>query len=151
MSLFDDAPDAAPPLHVPDMTLPANARVGSDGTVACVSCQKRLPLAQADVVGQGYRCPQCSAKAEVNKLAGHATDVGDHLSVENREELRKRGLLYLGLGGAVLLCGLALFFALPLEKYKSFLRHPGTYITLFGVGLLAVGSLRHNASTGKHD
>jgi hypothetical protein len=148
MSIFDE--DARPALHIPDMTPAATARVGSDGTVLCVACQKRLPLAQADVVGQGYRCPQCSTKAEVMKLGRGATDVGDHLSVANREDLRKRGLLYLGVGGAVLLFGLALLLTIPLVE-KGILRHPGVYVTLFGIVVLAVGSHRYGASIGKGD
>src|SRR5687768_7857087 len=122
MGLIDD--DVRPPLHVPDMTLPANARIGADGNVECVTCKKRLPMAQADVVGQGYRCPQCSAKAEVGKLARGQTDVGDHLSTENRDELRKRGQLYLALGAVLVVLGLALFFSLSIEK--GVFRHPGT-------------------------
>src|SRR5690349_13342178 len=148
MGIFDE--DARPVLHIPDMTPAETARVGSDGTVECVACKKRLPLAQADLVGQGYRCPQCSAKAEVNKLAGRATDVADHLSVANREDLRKRGLLYLGLGGVVLLPGFALLFTFSLAEYRI-TRHPGVWVSLFGVVLLAVGSQRYNASTGKSD
>ena len=148
MSIFDE--DARPALHVPDMSLPSTARVASDGTVECVACQKRLPMAQADVVGQGYRCPQCSAKADLMRLARGATDVGDHLSVANREDLRKRGLLYLGLGAAVLLFGLALLFTISIWE-KRFFRHPGVYVTTFGILLLAVGSQRYNASTGKSD
>lgn len=145
MGLLDE--DARPSLHVPDMTPAATARVASDGTVECISCKQRLPMARADVVGQGYRCTPCSAKAEVNMLARGATDVGDHLSEANRDELRKRGLLYLGLGAAVLLFGVALLFTISLVE-KGIYRHPGTYITGFGVVLLAVGSHRYAASTG---
>ena len=135
-----------PVLYVPDMTQAPTARVSADGTVECIACKTRLPLASADVVGQGYRCAKCSAKAEVARLAGGKSDVADHLSDANRADLRKLGTLYLALGAVLSFLGVALFIMMGLEQH-TFGRHPGTYVTAFGVGLLVVGSMRRGAAS----
>jgi len=134
-----------PVLHVPDMSPAPTARVSPDGTVECVACKTRLPVANADVVGQGYRCARCSAKAEVARLAGGKSDVADHLSDANRADLRKLGTLYLALGGVVTFLGVALFLVFGFAKFGLF-RHPALYVTSFGVGLLVVGSMRRGAA-----
>jgi hypothetical protein len=102
-----------------------------------------LPMARADVVGQGFRCPQCTAKAEVAMLAGGKSDVADHLSEKNRDVLRKQALFFLAIGGVVTALGVILFFAMPFEGFR---RHPGTYITSFGATLLVLGSMRSGAA-----
>lgn len=51
MALFDNGDP--PPLYVPDLSKPAGAQVDAQGNVTCIQCQRTLPLAQADVVGQG--------------------------------------------------------------------------------------------------
>jgi len=139
------ADNPGPVLYVPDMSQAPTARVAPDGTVECVACKTRLPVANADVVGQGYRCARCSAKAEVARLAGGKSDVADHLSDANRADLRKLGTLYLALGGVITFLGIALFIVLGLDR--GFGRQPGTYITTFGVGLLVVGSMRRGAAS----
>lgn len=101
MVSLDDEP--GPPVEVPvgfDRK-PAGAAVGDDGTVACVTCGRRLPLAQADVVGQGYRCPRCTQHASVAALAGGAADAAAHLDDAQREGLHRSGVRLLVGGLAI--------------------------------------------------
>lgn len=55
--------DRPRPLFVPDLTPPPGAAVDRDGTVRCIVCDTRVSFYDADLVGQGYRCPRCSALA----------------------------------------------------------------------------------------
>ncbi len=101
--MFDDRHDG-PELYVPDLSKPQGAAVAADGTAACVACGARKPVAQLDVVGQGYRCAPCSHKAEIAALAHGASDVGHNLSSHDRSSLRSSGIamLFGGIGLAVL-------------------------------------------------
>jgi hypothetical protein len=53
-----------PPPYVPDggFARAAGAAVDVDGTVACVTCAVRLPLVQADVVGEGTAASPATAR-----------------------------------------------------------------------------------------
>lgn len=92
--MFSPDDDPGLPVEVPvgfDRK-PAGAAVGDDGTVACVTCGQRLPLAQADVVGQGYRCPRCAQAASVAALADGASDAAAHLDDVQRAGLHRSGV-----------------------------------------------------------
>jgi hypothetical protein len=92
--MFIPKDDPGRPIEVPagfDQK-PAGAAVGDDGTVACVACRQRIPLANADIVGQGYRCARCSHQASVNALATGRSDVGAHLDANQRAELHASGV-----------------------------------------------------------
>ena len=80
-----------PPLFVPDLTKPAGATVDVNGNVTCIACGTQLPVAKADIVGQGYRCAPCSHRADVNALATGASDVGANLSTDDRSNMRTSG------------------------------------------------------------
>jgi hypothetical protein len=97
--------DPGRPIEIPEGfdQKPAGAAVSDDGMVACVTCRTRVPLAQADIVGQGYRCARCSQQASVNALAGRS-DVGAHLDRAQREGLHRSGVQLL-LGGLAMIAG----------------------------------------------
>lgn len=103
MGIFQN--DAPPPLYVPDLTKPAGATVDVDGNVTCVTCGSKLPVARADVVGQGYRCPACSAKAEIAALTGGPSDVSANLSASDRKALRLSGWKLIGPGVLAIIAG----------------------------------------------
>jgi hypothetical protein len=50
------------PVVPPDLHLVQAVHADADGTVGCVRCQARVPLAQANMVGSdGYACAACTA------------------------------------------------------------------------------------------
>ena len=98
-----------PPLYVPNLSKPQGAAVDSEGNVTCIACGGKLPLAKADVVGQGYRCAPCSAKAEIQRLATGRSDIADNLSSTERAAMRNRGILSVFGGIALIGGGVALF------------------------------------------
>jgi len=107
-SWFDDeAP--APPLWVPQSSWrrPAAAAIGRDGLVGCVTCGSRLGLADADVVGEGYRCVSCSRAAEISHHEGRG-DATAHLTGDERGWLRRKGQREIWLGVALAAAGLGL-------------------------------------------
>jgi hypothetical protein len=104
-----------PPLHVPEgaFSRPAGAAVDPDGKVACATCGARLLLAQADVVGEGYRCVACSARAHVAQLEGRSGGAAAHLSHAERSTLREAGRRMVRHGVLALLVGVLLVLILP--------------------------------------
>lgn len=104
-----------PPPYVPEdtFTRPAGAAVDVDGKVACVTCAVRLPLAQADVVGEGYRCVACSGQAHVAALEGRPGGGAAHFSEKERSTIRASGQRMARNGVLVCLAGLLLFVILP--------------------------------------
>lgn len=100
----------APPLYVPDLSKPAGATVDADGNVTCIQCHAKIPLSRADVVGQGYRCPPCSARAEISALSGGPSDVGANLSLTDRRGLSSAGAAMM-IPGALMIVGALILFA----------------------------------------
>jgi hypothetical protein len=101
--MFGPEDDPGLPVEVPvgfDQK-PAGAVVGDDGMVACVTCRQRLLLAQADIVGQGYRCTRCSQQASIAALAVGASDASAHLDDAQREGLHRSGVQLLISGLAI--------------------------------------------------
>jgi len=137
MALFDNGDP--PPLYVPDLSKPAGAQVDANGNVTCIQCQRSLPLAQADVVGQGYRCPQCSARAEVARLSGGASDVHANLSESDRRGLRGAGAALMIPGALMIVGGVICFAALP--GYKL-----GVYLLVGGIASCVAGFVRTQAA-----
>jgi hypothetical protein len=135
MGLFDQGDP--PPLYVPDLTKPAGATVDADGNVTCISCQTRLPLSRADVVGQGYRCPACTGKAELNALTGGPSDVGANLSIEDRRGLRGAGAAMIVPGVLMILGGL---ITMP------YLRRLPVYLIIAGIAGIGAGVGRMRAA-----
>ncbi len=115
---------------------PAGAAI-NDGMVTCVSCQKILPVAKADIVGMGYRCVPCSQKASIAKLTGGG-DAASHFSVNERDGLKESG-------SHVIWAGVGITFLGVLMLFGMFLR-TGTMATLIGVIAIAIGIARRNAS-----
>jgi hypothetical protein len=133
MGMFQN--DRAPELFVPDLTKPAGATVDADGNVTCVTCHAKLPQAKADVVGLGYRCPACTAKAELAQLTGGPSDIDANLTSSDRGALRAFGWKAIGLGVALLGGGVAVYaFAGPVRF--------GSYLIVAGIGSIIVGGLR---------
>jgi len=138
MALFDNGDP--PPLYVPDLSKPAGAQVDAHGNVRCIQCQRSLPLAQADVVGQGYRCPQCSARAEVARLTGDgASDAHVNLSESDRQGLRGAGAALIIPGALMIVAGVICFAALP--GYKL-----GMYLLIGGVASCIAGFIKTQAA-----
>lgn len=96
--------DPAMEVYVPAGALikPAGAAHNLDGSVTCVACGQSIALAQADIVGEGYRCAACSHRAEVARAHGQS-DVGSHLSRRDRRELMGGGAA--NIGGVLLIVG----------------------------------------------
>jgi len=131
MGLFNDG--QPPPLFVPDLSKPATAAVDADGNVTCIQCQTKLPLSRADVVGQGYRCPGCSARAEINALSGGPSDVGANLSASDRHGMHNAGLAMLVPGILMIVGGVVLFGVIPGARLPIYLIIAG--ILSAGAGL----------------
>jgi DNA-directed RNA polymerase subunit RPC12/RpoP len=68
----------------------ASAPVPAAAEVTCVTCARRIPLARADVVGLGFRCTDCSLRAELGELTGKP-DVAAHLQTEDRARFAAQG------------------------------------------------------------
>jgi len=75
------------------------APVPAIALVTCVHCGRRLRLADADLVGLGYRCGPCSVQADLDEAEGRS-DIVDHFGPAEQElRLRRaRGTLAIGLG-----------------------------------------------------
>lgn len=136
MGVFDDAP----PLFVPDLQPAAAAVVDADGQVACVVCGARVAVGTADVVGAGYRCAPCSARAEVTALAVGQDDVSSHLGQADRVRMRRSGARMVVVGV------LAIAVALPILVLI-----PGAFAAAatpasLGMGMMAVGGARMRAA-----
>lgn len=130
--------DPPPPLFVPDLAPPLGARV-EHGQVTCVVCGAQVALAQADIVGQGYRCAACSQRADLAALAGAAADPALHLShgdvvglTASGRRLTWLGLLLLAIGAA------ATAYLIDIGARVS----PGVGLVVFGGGLTATGLRR---------
>ena len=120
-----------PPLFVPDLSAPAGAAVDAHGHVACVTCGTRKPLAQMDVVGQGYRCPACSHKAQMNMLLHGDGDVGANLSSGDRSALSSNGMKFIAGGVGLTALGGVLMVAT--------VGNLGKYFFFGGIGWITVG------------
>lgn len=130
MSIFDPSTGNAPELFVPDLRKPAGAAIDGDGNVACVACGGKLPMVKADVVGQGYRCPPCSAKAHIEALSTGRGDAAANLDAAEREAMHASGVRLMGTGIAAIVGGLCVFL-IGLPKAGGF---------LFIAGLAGAGS-----------
>jgi hypothetical protein len=117
----------APPLYVPDLSKPAGAAVDADGNVTCIQCQQKVSLKRADVVGQGYRCPPCSARAEINALSGGPSDVGANLSLADRRGLSGAGAAMMIPGVLMIIGALILFGVLPGTRAPIYLLIGGIF------------------------
>lgn len=137
MALFDNG--EPPPLYVPDLSKPAGAQVDANGNVTCIQCQRSLPLAQADVVGQGYRCPQCTARAEVARLSGGGSDVGHNLSASDRHGLRGAAAALLVPGALMIAGGVVCFAVLPGARL-------GIYLLIGGIASCGAGFVKMQAA-----
>lgn len=137
MALFDNG--EPPPLYVPDLSKPAGAQVDANGNVTCIQCQRSLPLAQADVVGQGYRCPQCSARAELARLSGGGSDVSHNLSSADRSGLRGAGAAMMIPGALMIVGGVICFAALPGARL-------GIYLLIAGIASCGAGFVKMQAA-----
>jgi hypothetical protein len=137
MGMFQD--DKGPPLFVPNLDKPAGAVVDADGNVACVTCQTRLPVAKADVVGQGYRCPPCTAKADLAKLTGGPSDVAANLSSSDRDAMRAFAWKWIGVGVLAIAGGVLIYAAIGPLRFAG-------YLIFAGIGLCAFGATRLNAA-----
>ena len=143
--MFSDDHDG-PELHIPPEALrkPKGAEVADDGTVECVACRHRVALANADIVGQGYRCAPCTHKATIDSLnRGESVDVGAHLSKGAREELRRTGTAMLMGGLALLAVGVVIFIAALSSDVGTKL---GGLVGAGGFALAVTGSMKRSAA-----
>ena len=124
-----------PPLFVPDLTKPAGAVLDESGRATCITCGTKQPLAQMDVVGQGYRCAACSHKAQIMALTTGQDDMSSNLSSGDRSKLRSSGIALIATGIAGVVGGIALLAVTGI----------GRYIIIGGVGSLAMGFNRLKA------
>ena len=137
MDIFQD--DRPPELFVPDLTRPAGAAIDADGNVTCVTCGTKLPVAKADVVGQGYRCPPCSAKADLAKLTGGPSDIAANLSDGDRAGMRAFGAKFIGLG-ILMAVGGGLGYG-AIGPFRVF-----GYLLVAGLGSIFFGVTRYTAA-----
>lgn len=128
--------DLDPYVPLEARTQPAGAKVEA-GQVSCVICQAKVPLADADVVGMGYRCSACSQRAELAKLTGGG-DAASHFSASERQHLAASGLWTIYGGVAVMILGIALLGF-------WFLRS-GIACLVGGGAMIGVGLARRNAA-----
>ena len=134
--MFHD--DPPPPLNVPDLAPPVGAKVDA-GQVICVVCGARVALAQADIVGQGYRCTPCGQRAELAALGGAGDDPALHLSHGDVVGLSASGARLALLGGVLLAIGVAaIVYLVHIGERVS----PGIWLACFGGGLAATGLRR---------
>ncbi len=127
------ADDTSPAPVVPeDLDRPAGAEVAADGTVACVSCRKRLAVGDADIVGKGYRCVPCGQQAQIRELQGGRSDIRAHLSERDRLRLYREGQRSLWGGVAMSIAGV---IAIPFVEYL----HP-KFIGALIIGGIAIAS-----------
>lgn len=134
--MFRDAPP--PPLYVPDLAPPVGARVDA-GHVTCVVCGARVALAQADIVGQGYRCAPCGQRAELAALSGAGDDPALHLGHSDVVGLAASGGRLALLGAALLALGIvAIAYLVHVGARVS----PGVWLACLGGGLAATGLRR---------
>lgn len=134
--MFRDAPP--PPLYVPDLAPPVGAKVDA-GHVTCVVCGARVALAEADIVGQGYRCTACGQRAELAALNGAGDDPALHLSHGDVVGLAASGGRLAFLGMVLLALGLA---AIAYLVHIGARVSPGLWLACFGGGLAATGLRR---------
>ena len=131
-----------PDIIVPDLRKPAGSVVDAAGKVTCIACGRQLRLSRADIVGLGYRCGACTAKAQIAELDGSA-DVAANLTSEEQTRLPKlmtgRQLIWLGIGCLVLAVllwiagvGIPLYKGIPVPVWAG----------IAGVGMIAIGLTR---------
>ena len=137
MGVFDPRSNT-PELFVPDLSRPAGAAVDADGNVACITCGTRLPAAQADIVGQGYRCAPCSARAQIEALAYGRGDAAANLSQHDRANLSASGKQLIVVGIAAMIGGAALL-AIGLPR-------SGGFVFVGGAASCSVGFARVRAA-----
>jgi hypothetical protein len=117
--------DRHPPIHVPDLSKPAGAAVDARGEVACIACGRHLPVGDADIVGLGYRCPDCSAKASA------ADDEAANLPLSERSLLqrlpRRRSFV---LAGLVLLAVAGVMWIAKWDWATHGHRHSSLFVTV---------------------
>jgi len=126
--------------YVPEDALnkPAGAVV-NHGHVTCVACQQSVALANADIVGLGYRCAPCSRKAEIALLTGRG-DAGAHFTSNERAGLAASGVALVMAGIGVMILGALI---IPLGRIKL-----GGGVIVGGVTLIATGFARRGAARG---
>ena len=130
------------PLDVPEhLEKPADAEVAADGTVACIGCRRRLPVAEADIAGMGYRCTRCSQQASIQVLSGGRSDIRAHLDERDRQKMYRDGAVMLALGIVVMIGGTGLAFTGVLEEPRNDLT-----LAVGGIGLASFGVMRIRAA-----
>jgi hypothetical protein len=99
--------------------------------IQCVTCGETVAMAEADIVGQGYRCAPCGQKASIASLSGRGSDIADHLTPEERERnMQKFRVLAIG-GAGITIVAVAMIVA---GLFKS-----GFVLMLFGLAELVWG------------
>jgi hypothetical protein len=131
MGIFSD--DRAPAPYVPDLSRPTGAAVDAAGNVTCVVCATQLPMAKADVVGLGYRCPACTAQAQIRELQTGTTSASADLSESDRAAMRAHAQQMIW-GGV----GLTLLGALLTPFFRK-----GFVVLIAGLGSIGAGWTRH--------
>jgi len=95
-----------PDIIVPDLSKPAGSVIDAAGMVTCIACGRRLRIARADIVGLGYRCGACTAKAQIAELDRGEADVTANLTPSDQARLPRLltgpQLILLGIGCLVL-------------------------------------------------
>jgi hypothetical protein len=108
-----------------------------------VRCLPRaISLAQADVVGEGYRCVACSARAHVAELEGKSGGAEAHLSEPARGRLLDDGRRMAVQGVLVLLVGIVLLVILPGRQGKKI----GFVTTGGGILMVVAGLAKRRAA-----
>lgn len=109
------------------------------GSVRCVICSQPVALGAADLVGLGYRCADCSLRAQID-----GSDEAAHLTAEERSRvLREPAPRTYALAGAALLAIATVMWIARVDVELPFMNGSVFfYVFVFGVGALGLGWFR---------
>jgi len=80
---------------------------------SCASCGAERPVGQMELTGHGLRCVQCQAKAELDRFRGGHSEMAEHLTRGELEQVVRDGGREVVVGIAVALGGAALTLKWP--------------------------------------
>jgi hypothetical protein len=122
---------------VPDLQPSPGSVIDARGNVRCIACCRSLRYRDAELVGLGWRCPEC---ARLGSLAGD--DEAVHLLPEERAKIRREpSPAKYALAGAALLA-IAVVMWIARWDISFGRRSLFVYVFIGAVGLLSCGWFR---------
>jgi hypothetical protein len=80
---------------------------------SCASCGAERPASKMELTGHGLRCVQCQAKAELDRFHGAHSDMAEHLTRGELEQVVRDGGREVVIGIGVAIGGAALTLKWP--------------------------------------